>query len=244
MTHKLLCAFLLSAAIVAAPVTPATALTVFDPTNYSQNLLTAVRSLEQIQNQIQQLQNEAQMLVNMARNLESLDFAIIHELNDTISAIDGLVQQARGLDFEIASVEQAFAELFPDRYDGSVSSDTLATHARQRWEQVRHALDHSMRVQSQVVQGATATQQRVNGLLARSQGAVGLLQAQQATNQLIALQSTQMIELQQLLAAQARADALELARTAADEERAREQRQRFLGDGSAYTPDHVTVFRD
>jgi P-type conjugative transfer protein TrbJ len=85
MTHKLLCAFLLSAAIVAAPVTPATALTVFDPTNYSQNLLTAVRSLEQIQNQIQQLQNEAQMLVNMARNLESLDFAIIHELNDTIS---------------------------------------------------------------------------------------------------------------------------------------------------------------
>ena len=47
---------------VTAP--PAHAITVFDPANYSQNLLTAVRSLQQISNQIQQLANEAQMLVN------------------------------------------------------------------------------------------------------------------------------------------------------------------------------------
>jgi len=45
---------------------------VFDPTNHVQNTLTAIRTLEQINNQIRQLQNEAQMLMNQARNLASL----------------------------------------------------------------------------------------------------------------------------------------------------------------------------
>ena len=42
---------------------------VFDPSNYSQNLLTAARSLQQIQNQIKSLQNQAQMLINQAKQL-------------------------------------------------------------------------------------------------------------------------------------------------------------------------------
>ena len=47
---------------------------VFDPTNFSQNFLTAARELQQINNQIVSLQNEAQMLLNQARNLASLPF--------------------------------------------------------------------------------------------------------------------------------------------------------------------------
>ena len=48
---------------------------VYDPTNHAENLLTAARTLEQINNQIAQLQNEAQMLINQARNLERLKTA-------------------------------------------------------------------------------------------------------------------------------------------------------------------------
>ena len=39
--------------------------TVFDPWNYRQNILTAVRSLTEINQQIDQLRNEAQMLLRM-----------------------------------------------------------------------------------------------------------------------------------------------------------------------------------
>ena len=39
---------------------------VFDAANYSQNILTAARELQQINNEIQSLTNEAQMLVNQA----------------------------------------------------------------------------------------------------------------------------------------------------------------------------------
>lgn len=52
-------------------VQPASALTVFDPSNFVQNTLTAVRTLEQINNQINQLQNEAQMLMNQPEHGKS-----------------------------------------------------------------------------------------------------------------------------------------------------------------------------
>ena len=53
---------------------------VYDPTNYAQNVLTAARSLQQINNQIQQIQNQATSLINEARNLTSLPFSSLQQL--------------------------------------------------------------------------------------------------------------------------------------------------------------------
>ena len=78
-------------------VQPASALTVFDPSNFVQNTLTAVRTLEQINNQINQLQNEAQMLMNQARNLANLDFNIVNRLRSTLATTERLIAEARGL---------------------------------------------------------------------------------------------------------------------------------------------------
>ena len=50
------------------------------PTTTSQNVLTAARALEQINNQITSLQNEAQMLINQARNLASLPYSSLQQL--------------------------------------------------------------------------------------------------------------------------------------------------------------------
>ena len=40
---------------------------VFDPTNYAQNVLTAARELQQVNNEIQSLQNQATSLINQAQ---------------------------------------------------------------------------------------------------------------------------------------------------------------------------------
>ncbi|MFX4424033.1 DUF4141 domain-containing protein, partial [Acinetobacter baumannii] len=45
---------------------------VFDPTTYAQNILTAARELQQVNNEIQMLENQATSLINQARNLASL----------------------------------------------------------------------------------------------------------------------------------------------------------------------------
>ncbi|MER2507134.1 MAG: P-type conjugative transfer protein TrbJ, partial [Amaricoccus sp.] len=60
----------MTAAILAAPLALSPVLTppaaaqwiVYDPTNYAQNVLTAARTLQQVNQQITQLQNEATML--------------------------------------------------------------------------------------------------------------------------------------------------------------------------------------
>ena len=50
---------------------------VYDPTNYSQNILTAARTLTQINNQIKSLQNEATTLINQASNLTTLPLTVL-----------------------------------------------------------------------------------------------------------------------------------------------------------------------
>jgi P-type conjugative transfer protein TrbJ len=90
----------LVAAAIAAMLCTATAhaqWVVVDPTNLVQNTLTAIRTLQQINNQIQQLQNEAQMLMNQARNLANLDFNIVNRLRSTLATTERLIAEAQGL---------------------------------------------------------------------------------------------------------------------------------------------------
>src|SRR5436309_10872860 len=68
---------------------------VFDPSNYSQNILTAARTLDQINNQIKSLGNEAQMLINGTRNLTSLPSSVVGQLTSKINEINNLIAQAK-----------------------------------------------------------------------------------------------------------------------------------------------------
>ena len=60
------------------------------------------------------------------------------------------------------------------------------------------------------------------------------MQATQAGNQLVAVQTRQLADLTALLAAQGRAQALEAARKAEAEGQAQEQLRRFLTNGQGY----------
>ena len=68
---------------------PAAAITVFDPSNFAQNVIQAARALEQINNQIQSLQNQATMLQNMAKNLQRLDYSSLGQITDTLFNVGG-----------------------------------------------------------------------------------------------------------------------------------------------------------
>ena len=93
---------------------------VFDPSNYSQNLLTAARSLQQIQNQIKSLQNEAQMLINQAKQLEQLPTTVLNDVERDYSQIQNLLKQANGITYNVQSLNQTYSQ----RYPVSISSAT------------------------------------------------------------------------------------------------------------------------
>lgn len=223
-------------------VQPASAITVFDPSNFAQNTLTAVRTLEQINNQINQLQNEAQMLMNQARNLAKLDFNIVNRLRSTLATSERLIAEAQGLAYDVHSMDREFARLYPEQYSASVSGDQMFRDAQERWKNTLNGLQTAMRMQAQVSQNLAQDESALADLVSQSQSATGALQATQATNQLLALQAKQSIQAQQLQITQDRAASLELARQAAATERARAVRRRFLGDGTPYTPHPVRFY--
>ncbi len=208
---------------------------VFDPTNYSQNVLTAARSLEEINNQIRQLQNEAVMLENMAKNLQNLDYSSLNQMTSALNSIGALMNQANGLSFTLSQLESQWQQQYPGSYGATLSTNDTAITARQRWQNAMAAYRQTMQVQSQVVQNVQSDQTVLSTLVNQSQNAAGALQAQQASNQLIALSAKQQMQIQEMMAAQYRAEAQDAARKAQAEEAARVTTQRFLGSETAYS---------
>jgi P-type conjugative transfer protein TrbJ len=91
-----------------------------------------------------------------------------------------------------------------------------------------------MRVQAQVAENVSSDAGVLGTLAERSQGAQGALQAAQTTNQLLALSAKQQLQIQNLMAAQYRAEATEAARRAQAEIDGRLATKKFLGTGTAY----------
>ncbi len=220
---------------LALPVASARAIIVYDPSNYVQNALQAARTLQQITNQIQSLQNQAMMIEHMARNLDPLDFSALARMSASLQQIQQLMSQAQGIGFQVEQTEQRLRDLFPG--SGSMTSTDVAAHnASARLQAVMAAFQDSMTLQSRIVAEAGKDASDLSDLVNQSQAARGNLQVSQATNQLLALVAKQQIQLQALLASQARADAMERATHTQSTNDAQAATRRFLGNGSAYTP--------
>lgn len=123
-------------------------LTVFDPSNYSQNILTAARTLQQINNQITMLQNQAQSLINQARNLTTVNFPELAQLQQTIQSIDQLMGQAQGIKFRVAGLDQQFRTMFPTSFGSALTNNQHVVDARSRLASSISAYQQTMTVQA------------------------------------------------------------------------------------------------
>ncbi len=180
-----------SVGMVVASTPAAAQFTVFDPSNYSQNLLTAARTLQQVNNQIQSLQHEATMIMNQAKNLSRIDFPELQQLNQTIQQIDQLMSQARGIGYRVGNVDTEFQRLFPQSFNEALTTNAHVVDAKARLDASMAAFNQTMQVQAQVVGNVTADSGLLGSIVEKSQGAEGSLQAQQASNQLLALAAKQ-----------------------------------------------------
>lgn len=239
----------LTAAGALAPVPASAQWVVYDPSNFSQNVLTAARTLQQINNQIQSLQNEATMilnqgqsLINQGRNLTSLATSPLAALQADIQRTQQLISQAQGLTTQVSQLDQQFRQQYPSGYGAGTTADQTLADARTQWANSRAALQTTLGMQAQINDSITADQGTLGQIVGSSQGAVGILQATQATNQLLALMAKQTMQSQQLRIAQDRAAALEQSRMLEADEQGRANRARFQGTGVQYTPAPVQAF--
>jgi P-type conjugative transfer protein TrbJ len=233
----------LAAILALSPLTapPAAAQwTVFDPSNYAQNLLTAARALQQIDNQLQMLANQTQMLTNQAKNLASLPVTTLGQLQSSVARTEALLGQAQTIAFNVQAVEQAYSTGY-GAASASSSDAALMALAQARWRTSVGAFEDSLKIQAGAVGNIPANASALNVLVSASQSASGALQAAQAGNQLLALQAQEISDLIAVLAANGRADALERARAAAAESQGQAQYQTFRAV-TGYAPGAVAMF--
>jgi type IV secretion system protein TrbJ len=234
---------LTATALVPAPAYAQFGGIVYDPSNYSQNILTAARTLEQINNQIRQLQNQATSLINEARNLQSLPLTVLEPLQAQIRQTQQLLAQAQRMAYDVQQIEREFGRQYKD-IDLTQSQRAMVQSAQSRWQTSVAAFEDALKVQAGVVGNLDGARTTMQQLVTASQSATGALQAAQAGNQLLALQSQQLADLTATMAALGRAQSLDAASRAAAQAQAREQLRRFLAPGTGYRPTSARMFHD
>jgi P-type conjugative transfer protein TrbJ len=209
-------------------------LTVFDAANYQQNLLSAARALQQINNQVRQLQNEAQVLLRLDQNLHPLGSTLAPDLQRTLDEIQSQLRSGEGIALRMAATQSAYAQLFPRQASATLSSAEVLSNAQNRWNEEYAAHQRAALLQAQIADSVDGDGRLLGDAMARSKSAAGALEVAQAGNELAGLNLKQLLALQSLLAAQQRAETMRRARDLAGEDEARQRFKTFLGTGPAY----------
>jgi P-type conjugative transfer protein TrbJ len=233
---KLLIVLALACGVHVGCASPALAqLSVFDPANYGQNLLTAARALEQITNQVRQLQNQVLMLQRMDQNLQRLGSSISPDLQRTLGDIQTQLRAGEGIALRLQATQSGYDQLFPRQVSSTLSSDEVLRNAQSRWNEEYAAFRRAALLQGQIADSVDTDTRLLGDAMARSRNAAGALAATQAGNELTGLSVKQALALESLLAAQHRAQTLTRARDLATEDEARQRFKTFIGTGCAYT---------
>jgi type IV secretion system protein TrbJ len=232
---------LATAALALAASAPARAqMTVFDPSNYAQNVMTAARELQQVQHEITALQNQAQILINQGRNLASLPTSTLNLLQSDLTRTEQLLSEAQHITYNTGQINQAFQTTY-GAAPLSTSDAQLVARAQQRWQISLGAFQDALNVQAGVVGNLTNTRTQMNTLVTASQGANGSLQATQSGNQLLALIAKELADLIAVETAQARAESLHAADQGTASADAQARMSQFFAGGT-YTPAPVAMF--
>lgn len=229
--------FLAVTAVAALLSAPAFAQwTVFDPSNFAQDIVQTAHQVQEINNQVQSLQHEIIMIQEMGRNLQSLATSPLNIISSDLNQVGGLMTTGTGIPFAVGPSQTTFTRLWPQTYPTDVTASTLAADAHGRWTNAMSAFLQTLTVQAQIAQNVMGDTATLSQVLTASQGAAGNLDVAQAGNQLLALSTKQQLQTQSLMAAQYRAEALQQANEAEAEEAGRAEFTNFLGSDSAYTP--------
>lgn len=214
---------------------------VYDAAAHVQTVLIAARELQQIDNEISSLANQAQMLVNQAKNLASLPLSTLSTLQSTIAQTTALLAQAQNIAYSVTSVEQQYQQAYTS-ISSSMSDSVLFSQAQTRWTNAVGGFEDALKTQATVVGNISSDSATMTQLVSASQSSSGALQAAQAGNQLLALQSRQLSDVIAVLSANGRAQELDRARQTATEAAAQAQYQHFA-QHDAYVPQTVTMFQ-
>jgi P-type conjugative transfer protein TrbJ len=190
------------------------ALTVIDISNLQQNTLTAVRTAEQIQNQLEQIRNQVRSL----QTLPAATFGPVKSIYDSnMQELNGLLSDVQGISFNLNQIDGQFNQLFPQGSWDQIDFSRYEQYYRDWTKELSEASKTAMKAQS-VVERSQAYNNEAAAILSSSAAADGEVRQLQSTNQMLGIMAGQLDGLTQTLAVSARVSAMAAAQAANREE--------------------------
>lgn len=200
------------AAVTLAP-TPAAAVPVYDVANHTQNILVAVRALEQINNQIEQITNQIEQIQNQAKMLENFGGNYLSAITDLTSDTEALLNASDAIANNINNISASYKSLYPEDYASASFEDMMDQLRRQRAAN-REAAEQAMTVGAQVRNNNAKREARVDSVVNASLSAPGQTAVAQSQAQLLGILSDQIADLTMLIDQIGRVDQQRLAEDA------------------------------
>jgi type IV secretion system protein TrbJ len=218
------------------PTTAMAGMVVYDPTNWAQNVLQAIRALQaninditKIANQIQQITNQVTQITQGAKNLMNLPFTLQSAFQSQIMSLQNVLAATKGLVMDYSSLDATFNAIYNPAGAGyGAYTESNFQTERNLWiKQTIDAANDAMRAQGLV---ADLDNDRISldNLLTASQTAPGALQASQAANQISGLMVTQLMRLQTIFTDSYRAQSSYVAGLAKEQQVAAYKRAQQL----------------
>lgn len=197
-----------------------------DPLNLVQTTWTAARTLQSNVNEVVQINNQVQSLLNEAKQLVALPMSYVEQIEAEIQKYYDLMNEGQAMAYRVQGMAQQFQALYDTAVTGG-GTGTVLHRAQAVLRQVKAAGRVGMEAQA-IYDRLLAQQTTTKRLVTASQGAVGQLQATQATNQLLAVLGDQQASLQQLTATMGRVQVSYIMREVVAEEQARLNADQWL----------------
>lgn len=182
-------------------------LAVIDPANLVENIISAVQNLATVANQAVQLEHEVQQLANEAQNLQSFPSSLSGGfLGQYLTQYASLVATMQGIDGiarNLATLTAQYDATFPatSLANGPLSYPNVMTQLTGWLTQSRSVYQGAYQTQAQVMGTLGADSGNVAQLLQQSGKSSGALDAIQAGNLLTGQVASQLMKMNQQMAA-------------------------------------------
>lgn len=211
----------------------ALALTVYDPTNHTENLATKLQMIEQVKNSTQQLQNDI-------KNLQKLDASNLNysynQISDVVRKMERIREQTDAIGTEFDDLMGQWDENNPDYSEwNGIDAEKYA----QQTDKLRDKWSKSL-LQALGMTGIASpkeqlqTQEAMNRLLNASQNAEGAMGALQVANQMTALMINEQQKMQAIMAEATRSQSMYYQMILDGEKQAKKHNEEFMANKENY----------
>lgn len=205
---------------------------VFDPSAFSQSIISYMNQVRQYVVQGQQYATQLKQLAAQTQNLQNLNYIIdLAGLQD----MQRIIQSARGIAGDYARLQSQFDQVYPEfsRFS-TMSGKDFALKALEWNQETANTNRDALDLISKTKDWFYSDSNDLRRLTVKANNVAGAKDGLQSIAQIAALQSKQLIQLQQTMSASARAEGAYMTQRAEQEAAARAKMQQW---GKDFTPE-------